>query len=749
VAEINYDITIDDQNQYVVELNEQGPQGANGEDGNGIVNITKTSTSGLIDTYTINYTNGGVDTFTVTNGSSIQSIAKTSTSGLVDTYTITQTNGTTSTFTVTNGSNISTIAKTATVGLVDTYTVTLTNGNTTTFNVTNGYSPTANVVKEGGEATITISDKSGTTTAKVYDGTVPSEAMKGYLDAGELLTDAKGLEEVTNYAHSTFDISKFTLEGTPSITNDGIASGFGSSNYPYVSMSNINLNAAHTWEIDCRIKTSNVDTGQQFISINPRTSAVNFINIAITTDGKIRVTLSTQASSSSTGRFVDMTTTDTLSANTEYNIKVRYTGSAYLVLVNDAVWAQYNTETKVGNTTSMYLNIGTRTDAVHFNGTVDLKYLSVKVDGQTVFNGNKTGIDTIKPNDYTAYTDGTYTSTITTDGRLIYNSNLNPGRISAVLPSVTATDNWKLETFIHIGNKIGTVTSQDSYFIFQPVTATSFSARLKINTNNKLQLDMGSSNSSWWLNSSYGTGNTNITLSQNSNYLISVEKVGRNVTVSVYKDGVTLIGTKTFTATSDFAGIYVTDYAFRIPYSDGWADINGMKFYKNGDLVWQGCLKIPYTQSKTGSKITDSYYRFRINDMYNQFGYAPYYTLSNTDYTLPYGELYGLYNRIGAASAMPSDKYKDLTLGSSGDTYVAPADGWFALNKMTNSTNQYANFVNETNGINMTAFYPTTGSNLRLYIPAKRSDVIKCSYNAGGTTNVFRFVYAQGAEVEK
>lgn len=43
-------------------------KGEAGDDGNGIVSITKTSTSGLVDTYTITYTDGNTDTFTVTNG---------------------------------------------------------------------------------------------------------------------------------------------------------------------------------------------------------------------------------------------------------------------------------------------------------------------------------------------------------------------------------------------------------------------------------------------------------------------------------------------------------------------------------------------------------------------------------------------------------------------------------------------------------------------------------------------------------
>lgn len=46
-----------------------GQQGAKGDDGNGIASISKTGTSGLVDTYTITFTDGNTTTFTVTNGS--------------------------------------------------------------------------------------------------------------------------------------------------------------------------------------------------------------------------------------------------------------------------------------------------------------------------------------------------------------------------------------------------------------------------------------------------------------------------------------------------------------------------------------------------------------------------------------------------------------------------------------------------------------------------------------------------------
>ena len=82
-----------------------------GDAGVGITSIAKTGTSGLIDTYTITYSDGDTDTFTVTNGADgtngvgISSIEKTGTAGLVDTYTITYTDGDTDTFTVTNGAD--------------------------------------------------------------------------------------------------------------------------------------------------------------------------------------------------------------------------------------------------------------------------------------------------------------------------------------------------------------------------------------------------------------------------------------------------------------------------------------------------------------------------------------------------------------------------------------------------------------------------------------------------------------------
>ena len=261
-----------------------GTNGTNGDDGVGISSISKTGTSGKVDTYTITYTNSDTDTFTVTNGNDgtngtngtngtdgsdgvgIASIEKTGTSGLVDTYTITYTDSDTDTFTVTNGANgtngtngtngkdgssfwttttapttpnytftisnlsgdtgatlkvgdiifysyyrytvdtvgdttvycttrqsirgsqgaagtngtngtdgvgISSITKTGTSGLVDTYTITYTDTNTSTFTVTNG-----------SDASVTIVTSTAGWSSTTSDSKVPSEKLvKNSLDS--------------------------------------------------------------------------------------------------------------------------------------------------------------------------------------------------------------------------------------------------------------------------------------------------------------------------------------------------------------------------------------------------------------------------------------------------------------------------------------------------------------------------------------------------------------------------------------
>ena len=167
----------------------------------GISSVTKTGTSGLVDTYTVSLQDGSSSTFDVTNGKGITSIAKTSSSGLVDTYTITFNDGNTSTFDVTNGKGITSIAKTSTSGLVDTYTITFNDGNTTTFDVTNGQngadgvSPAVTITTITGGHTVTITDKDHPSgqSFNVMDGSGTGDMQASVYDPQSVVASAGGI----------------------------------------------------------------------------------------------------------------------------------------------------------------------------------------------------------------------------------------------------------------------------------------------------------------------------------------------------------------------------------------------------------------------------------------------------------------------------------------------------------------------------------------------------------------------------
>ena len=297
-----------------------GTGGSDGEDGIGILSIEKTGTEGLVDTYTITYTDGTTTTFTVTNGAQgiqgvqgekgedghspvitiqngnwyvdgedtgvraeglkgetgngISSIEKTGTEGLVDTYTITFTDGTTTIFTVTNGAQgaqgeqgiqgiqgekgedghspvitiqngnwyidgvdttkpaqglkgetgngISSIEKTGTEGLVDTYTITYTDGTTTTFTVTNGAQGIQGIQGEKGDKgedgedghTPVITVQNGNWYVDGVDTGVRAEGLKGETGNGISdirLTKTEGLVDTYTITFTNGTTTTFTV----------------------------------------------------------------------------------------------------------------------------------------------------------------------------------------------------------------------------------------------------------------------------------------------------------------------------------------------------------------------------------------------------------------------------------------------------------------------------------------------------------------------------------------------------------
>ena len=164
-----------------------GTDGTDGTDGRGIVSVTKTATSGLVDTYTISYTDGTVSTYSVTNGAKGDKGDKGDTG---DT------------------------GATGPQGLQGIQGIQGPQGETGATGATgatgpagsDGYSPTATVAKSGTIATITITDKNGTTTASVSDGTTPD--ISGKEDKTNKVTSLTSSSTDTQYpsAKCVYDI---------------------------------------------------------------------------------------------------------------------------------------------------------------------------------------------------------------------------------------------------------------------------------------------------------------------------------------------------------------------------------------------------------------------------------------------------------------------------------------------------------------------------------------------------------------
>ena len=120
-------------------------------------------------------------------------------------------------------------------------------------------------------------------------------------------------------------------------------------------------------------------------------------------------------------------------------------------------------------------------------------------------------------------------------------------------------------------------------------------------------------------------------------------------------------------------------------------------------------------------------------------------TLSTLENSLTASNFNATSKATIAGLAMPSSRYIDLTLGASGATYTAPADGYFEFVTTNGATqNHYTYLTNETAQV----WYYTMGNAgivARGFIPAEKNQLVSLGY-FNSTIASFRFVYATGSE---
>ena len=230
--------------------------------------------------------------------------------------------------------------------------------------------------------------------------TIPTHALKGYEDAGELLTDSEGLADVTNYAHSTFDISKFQRDGTPVVTNDGIYTPTSGNLFKLTSLS---ISSANEVKFRIAFKYYTGSTYRDIFSglgmnYAPRLVINNNNTVSLYAyDGTVinTITLSASSFTNNTWYIIEWTLSNTNSSYKLYDINNN--------LISSGSQAPSTTlNINFAYALSIFrIGYSGGTTPIIFDSQIDLKQFSITVDGIPVFSGNKTGVDTYTINNST------------------------------------------------------------------------------------------------------------------------------------------------------------------------------------------------------------------------------------------------------------------------------------------------------------------------------------------------------------
>ena len=107
------------------------------------------------------------------------------------------------------------------------------------------------------------------------------------------------------------------------------------------------------------------------------------------------------------------------------------------------------------------------------------------------------------------------------------------------------------------------------------------------------------------------------------------------------------------------------------------------------------------------------------------------------------GNLSAAGKDLASGLGMPSNRYIDLTLGASGSTYTAPANGWVYF--QTLNTTQVGYQAIYTGYIGIENRTTIMSSACTVFLPVREGYNFFVYYDTQGT-RTFRFIYAEGAE---
>lgn len=456
------------------------------------------------------------------------------------------------------------------------------------------------------------------------EGEARLHALKAYSDNGELLTDAEGLADVTNYAHSSFDRSKFTVVGSPNITDDGILINTTSVN-GYVKK-DITFESTDTVRLKCKMQWNYPTSEVGVINLYnaPRLSIAPSGGMAIRTGLGTWVGWGIKENAVNDGEWIEL----------DMTVKSNYL--SIITTKEDGTQLTFTNTTNtfdlgsVQNFTIAYMVSNTY---IWTNAVVDLKYTELYVNGVPVFSGNKTGIDTIKPDDYTVVG----TPTISADG---------------VASGFVSQTNYITGSFAPVSakNKVelwGAITNNSADTNGSVICATNGNLRIAKTSANVIGIR--------GLLGGLVVNSPNLSLQDGDFVIAHAIATTTEATLQTWVNGVkqpdvTVSGDFSAIATS-YDSLYIGGQYSNGNYSPASdIDMNYCKVLIDTNLVYQPCLKIPYAKGSEqyGGKYVNAQYLPRVKDAYKQGLANDYFTLDevNGTYTLPMGNLYGMIEKI-------------------------------------------------------------------------------------------------------
>lgn len=187
--------------------------------------------------------------------------------------------------------------------------------------------------------------------------------------------------------YETYDPSLFTIVGSPTITDDGVASGFGNENY-LKTKSSFGIPMANSWSII--FPTIKVNTYSKYFWGGD--TRYGGIVLAVSSEGRIVAYMSSNGTTwdIASGRD-NLYSKLTFKNGDEVNLRIDFTGDKYVLYIfKDNVWQEQttiNSSLKLGN--FEYFTIGQWAVGNNFDSSINLPSFSITVDGEEVFKNTK------------------------------------------------------------------------------------------------------------------------------------------------------------------------------------------------------------------------------------------------------------------------------------------------------------------------------------------------------------------------